>query len=131
MTGAVAGRSALKIHETLTTTGEAACVYLTVEDGALAIALDDVTFPLGSEALDAVMARYGGPVEPSERLIEVAAIALAGGRTVRHVRHLARYDVIARDFVVYDVPGRDSVCALAITVSAALAHLARATAAAR
>jgi hypothetical protein len=107
----------LKIHETLTATGEASLVHLAIDSG--------------ESALEAVMARFGAPLEPSEPLIAVATLDLGGGRAVRHVRHLALYDVIARDFVVYDVPGRDSLCALAITVSAALAHLARANLAAR
>jgi len=122
----------LKIHETLTATGEASLVHLTVDGGELALVLDDQEpLALGESALEAVMGRFGAPLEPSEPLIAVATLDLGGGRAVRHVRHLALYDVIARDFVVYDVPGRDSLCALAITVSAALAHLARANLAAR
>ena len=117
----------LKIHETITATGATSFVHLTVRDGGLAIVLDDETpLTLGEGALEAVMTRFGAPLEPSEPLIAVGALDLGGGRAVRHVRHLARYDVIARDFVVYDVPGRDALCALAVTVSAALAHLARA-----
>jgi|CZKU01.1.fsa_nt_gi hypothetical protein len=122
----------LKIHETLTATGEASLVHLAIDSGELALVLDDKEpLALGESALEAVMARFGAPLEPSEPLIAVATLDLGGGRAVRHVRHLALYDVIARDFVVYDVPGRDSLCALAITVSAALAHLARANLAAR
>ena len=121
----------LKIHETITATGKPSFVHLKVAGGALMIDLDDETFPLGPGALEAVMARFGAPLEPSEPLIDVGTLDLGGGRAVRHVRHLARYDVIARDFVVYDLPGRDSLCALAVTVSAALAHLGRASAAAR
>jgi hypothetical protein len=125
-------RAMLKIHETITATGEASLVHLTVDEGALALVLDGgAPVALGEVALEAVMARFGAPLEPSEPLIAVATLELDGGRAVRHVRHLARYDVIARDFVVYDVPGRDSLCALAITVSAALAHLARASVDAR
>jgi hypothetical protein len=116
----------IKIHETITPTGDASFVHLSIEDGALAVVVDGETLAVGEGALQAVMARFGAPLEPSEPLIAVAALDLGGGRAVRHVRHLARYDVIARDFVVYDVPDRDSLCALAVTVSAALVHLARA-----
>jgi hypothetical protein len=116
----------LKIHETLEPSGDTSFVHLTIDDGTLAVAVDGETLAIGEDALAAVMARFGGPLETSEPLIAVDALDLGGGRLVRHVRHLARYDVIARDFVVYDVPGRDSLCALAITVSGALVHLARA-----
>jgi nucleoside-diphosphate-sugar epimerase len=119
----------LKIHETYAATGEASLTHLTVEDGALALVLDaGAPLPLDEGALDAVMARFGGPLETSEPVIAVGALDLPGGGRVRHVRHLARYDVIARDFLVHEVPGREPVCALAVTVSAALAHLARARA---
>jgi hypothetical protein len=121
----------IKIHETITPSGDASFVHLAIEDGTLAIVVDGEALAVGEGALQAVMARFGAPLEPSEPLIAVAALDLGGGRAVRHVRHLARYDVIARDFVVYDVPDRDSLCALAVTVSAALVHLARANLAAR
>jgi hypothetical protein len=75
-----------------------------------------------------VLDRFGAPVEPSESLIAVGALPLWEGHTLRHVRHLARYDVIARDYLVYESPGGEPRCALATTVAGALAHLARATA---
>jgi len=117
----------IKIHETITPTGDASFVHLAIEDGALTIVVDGEALAVGEGALQAVMARFGAPLEPSEPLIAVASLDLGSGRALRHVRHLARYDVIARDFVVYDVPDRDSFCALAVTVSAALVHLARRT----
>jgi len=51
---------------------------------------------------------------------------LPDGEILRHVRHLAGYDVIARDYVVYESPDHETSCALAATVSAALLHLGRA-----
>jgi hypothetical protein len=45
---------------------------------------------------------------------------------LRHVRHLAGYDVIARDYLVHDRgDGTEPLCAMATRVAAALAHLAR------
>jgi hypothetical protein len=35
--------------------------------------------------------------------------------------------VIARDYLVLDLPGQEPLCALAVTVAGALVHLARAT----
>jgi hypothetical protein len=115
----------LKIHETITGSGEAAIVYLTVEDGGLAIVADRERFALADVALDAVMVRFGAPLEPAEPVAEVAKLDLGGGRALRHVRHLGRYDVIARDYLVHDVPGREPLCALATTVAGALVHLGR------
>ena len=52
-------------------------------------------------------------------------IDLGGGRTLQRIRHLARYDVIARDFLVWCAPGREPLVELAVTISGALEHLAR------
>jgi hypothetical protein len=119
----------LRIHETTTTSGGLSSVFLRLEDGVLAIVSDEGTFALAEGALDAVMARFGAPLEPTERVAEIERIELGAGRALRHVRHLARGDVIARDYVVYEAPGQEPRCALATTVAAALAHLGRAAAA--
>jgi hypothetical protein len=119
----------LKIHETITASGQAATVHLTTEGGGLAIVAEGVRLALADVALDAVMLRFGAPLEPAEPIAEVARLDLGGGRALRHVRHLGRYDVIARDYLVYDVPGRESLCALATTVAGSLAHLGRTTSA--
>jgi hypothetical protein len=114
----------LKIHETTTATGELAPVVLEVVEGSLVI--DDLPLPDG--ALEAVMKKFGGPLEDAEggRVADVDALDLGGGRRLRHVRHLSRFDVIARDYLVYERPGEDPRCAIATTVAGALSHLARA-----
>ena len=119
----------LKVHETTTKDGLAP-VFLRFEDGVLAITSDDGAFPLPEGALAAVMERYGAPLETTEKLVHVGALDLGGGRTLRQVRHLARYDVIARDFLVYEASGHDPICALATTVAGVLGHLGRAARAA-
>jgi hypothetical protein len=43
------------------------------------------------------------------------------------LRHLGRYDVIARDFFVLLRPGAEPLAELAATIAAALTHLARAS----
>jgi len=116
----------LKIHETTKPDGELAPIFLVLEDGVLAITSDEGTFALPEGALDAVMTRFGGPLEPSEQLMPVATLDLGSGKALRHVRHLARYDVIARDYIVYETPDREPVCALATTLAGALGHLGRA-----
>ncbi len=116
----------LKIGETVTATNESAAVFLRADGGALALVAAGATLPLPAGALEAVMARYGLPLEPGEPLAPVGALELGGGRSLRHVRHLGRYDVIARDFLLYEAAGAEPVCALAVTIVAALDHLARA-----
>jgi hypothetical protein len=118
--------AALKVHETTTADGRLAPVVLGIGAGALSIVADGVPLALPHGALEAVMARYGAPLETAERLLDVASLDLGDGRALRHVRHLARYDVIARDYLVYEAPGREPVCALATTVAGALEHLAQA-----
>ena len=56
----------------------------------------------------------------------IATLRLAEGESLRHLRHLAGYDVIARDYLVYEHPNGEALCALAATVAAALLHLGRA-----
>jgi hypothetical protein len=120
----------LKVHETATAEGGYASVHLSAIDGALALVLEDgasrVNLLLPDGALDAVMARFGKPLDPAASVHEVASLDLGAGSVLRHVRHLARYDVIARDYVVSESPGREPLCALATTVAGALEHLARA-----
>jgi len=103
---------------TLEVAGEGEALRLRVGDAA------PLCLPV--EVLERVMARYGKPLAPDVRL-DGPCLELGGGRRIRHLRHLARYDVIARDFLVWTSPGQEPVAELAVTVSAALVHLARLT----
>lgn len=118
----------LKIHEVTTPSGALSSIFLQGSGGALAIVNDEGTFALPEGALDAVMARFGEPFDPASRVAVVAMLELDGGAVLRHVRHLGAYDVIARDYLVYEVAGRAPLCALATTVAGALDHLGRAIA---
>ena len=125
-----------KIHEFSSASGELSTVCLRVENGQLEIVSPDGAWPLPDSALHAVLSRFGAPVDPDARTSTVAELTLPSGETVRHVRHLAGYDVIARDYIVYDAAvttqGEPStsepLCALAATVAAALLHLGKAQA---
>jgi hypothetical protein len=118
----------LKIHEITTATGALAPIFVRVDDGTLVLVVTgDGAYPLPDGALDAVMTRYGKPLEDGVELMEIAALDLGEGKTLWHARHLARYDVIARDFLIYGRAGAEALCALATTVAGALDHLARAT----
>lgn len=127
----------LKIHETTEADGSLAPVSLVrlrpgTGDGEGAgeaeLALDKAgrTRPLPPGALPAVMRRFAAPFDRSAQVREVAALDLGGGAVLRHVRHLDAFDVIARDYLVYEAPGREPACAMATTVAGALEHLARA-----
>jgi hypothetical protein len=116
----------LKVHEITTAAGGLSEVLLRFEAGLLALVTSEETLELPEGALDAAMARFGAPFETAERVAVVGVLDLGEGRALRHVRHLAVYDVIARDFLVYDVPGRDPMVALATTVAGALDRLGRA-----
>lgn len=109
----------LRIHETTREDGALAAMFLS-EAG---LVRDDGTYPLPAGAVGIVMKRYGGPLDPAEDVMEVGRLAIDGG-LLRHVRHLARYDVIARDWLVWERAGDPAVVALANTVAKALEHLA-------
>jgi hypothetical protein len=116
----------LKIHEVSSATGGLSALFLRFEGGVLEIVGDDGADALPAGALDAVMRRYGAPFDPEARVSLVASLALDQGRALRHVRHLAGYDVIARDYLVYDTSDQEPLCAMSATVAVALAHLGRA-----
>jgi hypothetical protein len=116
----------LKIGESSSENGELAAIFLSFESGTLLLFDSQGKLPLPQGALEAVMARFGAPFDPNQRILEVAQLELTTGHKLRHVRHLAGYDVISRDYLVFDRPDASPLCALAATVSAALAHLGRA-----
>lgn len=105
----------LKIHET-----SAAAVHLDADAAGEAIVLAEGRFPLPPGAIAAVFRRFGAPLDPGARLMEIAVLELPEG-PLRHVRHKATWDVIARDYLVLG-----ERCVLATTVAGALEHLGRA-----
>lgn len=122
-------RVKLAIDERTETDGTLARTYLVREDGSLAVELEGAapeSHLLPEGVLDAVMTRFGKPLEPTEKLTEVASLDLGDGGRLRHVRHLARYDVIALDYLVLERPGEEPLVAIATTVAGALVHLGRA-----
>lgn len=118
----------LKIHEETTSQGGLSPVCLRVDGDQLLIATDADALALPEAALDAVMSRFGAPFDSEASIHSVSLLELGNGARLRHVRHLAGYDVIARDYLVYDREGQESLCALSTTVTAALLHLGRAAA---
>jgi hypothetical protein len=119
----------LKIHELTTESGTLEGVFLrtAVGDGrTLELVELGRAVPLPPDALEKVMARYGAPFDTEAEIAVVGELALGDGRRLRQVRHLAGYDVIARDYLVLDAPQGESLCALGTTVAGALQFLARA-----
>jgi hypothetical protein len=120
----------LKVHELTSDTGALEGVFLRVTAGGALLELVEPsgTLPVPSGALEKVMARYGAPFDADARIDVVGELDLGDGRRLRQVRHLAGYDVIARDYLVLEQRDGESLCALGTTVAGALQHLARAAA---
>lgn len=113
----------LKIHELILPSGELSSVFLRVDAAALTLLSDDTELRLPDGALRAVMERYGAPFDRAAKSMSQGTLALPDGANLQHVRHLAGYDVIARDYLVYEAPGLEPVCVMATTVAGALRHL--------
>ncbi len=75
--------------------------------------------------IEALFGRYGAP--PEQGLVARGPrLELGPGGALVHFRFLAKYDVIAKDWLLYEAPGREPLVALATQIAAALEHLARA-----
>lgn len=114
-------------------------------DGAFALCRESAlrdgsseVWPLPPGAVEAVMKRYGKPLESASVLRgTIESLALDGALPAAHAhhegglrlvrfRHLARFDVVARDYVALVGPRAEPICELATAVTSALFHLARA-----
>jgi len=116
----------MMIHEQVDEAGELVRTSLSFEEGEVAIAIADLLLPLPIGALEAVMKRYGKELGIGEEEMMIGdRLALDEGRTLLRFRFMARYDVIARDYLALLVPGEAGLCELATSVTAALEHLAR------
>lgn len=120
--------SALKIDESATPSGAVTSVILRIDDGVMSLVDESGAHALPENALDAVMRRYGMPFDASDsrRVTRVASLDLGDGRALHHIQHLARFDVIALDWLVYEKPSQDALCVMARDAARALAHLANA-----
>lgn len=121
--------SRLRIWEKTGASGEAAAVWLEAREGHVVIGVGDAEIgPLPREAIDAVLDRFGKPLEDGvwESIAPASPWLLGGGAALVTFRYLARYDVIARDWIALERPGKARVAALAVTIAGALEHLAAA-----
>lgn len=117
----------LLLHETFGDGDRPLVVTLTREPEGLVLSYPGGATELDAEVVVAVMERYGRELEPS---IDVRgpSLALDDAHTLVRIRHLARYDVIARDYVVLVRPHGVPLVELATSVAGALVHLAEAAA---
>ncbi len=83
--------------------------------------------PVPAGAVQAVMARYGRPasgdVEAMLESLELG-IVLDDGGSLSAFRFQPRYDVFAKQYLAWQRPGEPALVELAVSVSAALTHLA-------
>ncbi|MEO7110259.1 MAG: hypothetical protein ABI183_07475 [Polyangiaceae bacterium] len=113
------------IHEATKNDGTLFRICLHEHDAILFLVDDSGEHPLPEGALEAVMLRYAKPLEsPMTNIVDT--LALSNGTKLSRFRHLAIYDVIARDYIAYETPETEPICELATAVTAALSHLARA-----
>ncbi len=124
------------MHESHDASGRQARVHLELEptdrasatSPALCLVYEDQRVELPWPLVVAVFERYGKEQAPEIRPApDAVRLDLGEGRALVHLRHLARFDVIARDFVVLERPDRPPLVELCTAIGAALVHLAEAT----
>jgi hypothetical protein len=120
----------ITLHERTTEQGALERTTLRAHEGHLALVTGPDAAPLPEGAVEAVLARYGKPMELAESDAAIEeSLDLGQGRRLIRFRFRPRFDVIARDYLALCVPGQDPVCELAVAVTGALEHLARSWAA--
>jgi hypothetical protein len=116
----------ITIYETAGDAGSLVRTSLAVEEDGLSLRVGDQLLPLPDGALDAVMKRYGKPLDAREGDMMVdERLDLGDGRSLVRFRFMRRYDVIARDYLVLYEPDAEPLCEMATSIAAALDHLAR------
>lgn len=116
----------ITIHESENVAEGLVKTRLVWEDGRLSLAVGETVRPLPEGALEAVLKRFGKPLGVSSDEMKIdEQLELGGGRRLARFRFLARYDVIARDYLVLYTNDGEPLCELATSVTAALDHLAR------
>ena len=116
----------ITIHETTDDAGGLVRTGLAHGEDGLALSVGGELLPLPDGALEAVMARYGKPLDArDEDMMVDERLELGDGRALVRFRFMRRYDVIARDYLVLYEPGGEPLCEMATSIAAALDHLAR------
>jgi len=112
----------LLLHERTLPGGGVEKTWLEVERGTLFFHVEGVAKTEVSLAmLDGVMRRYGRPLA-DDVSVEEPQLQVAG-RALSLLRYRPRYDVIARDYLVYTKAGEAPTAELATAITGALAYL--------
>ncbi len=98
-------------------------VRVAVDGDAAILHVGRCSARLPPTAIQAVMQRYGKPLQAPLETIE--RIALPGGTTLARARFRPRYDVIAKDYAVWTSEGGETFAELSVTVAAALRFLVK------
>ncbi len=122
------------LHEHFADDGAAERTTLTLEGSDLRIALERggalrEAHLVPPELVRGIFRRYGKPLDEGTKPL-APALRLSDGSSLAALRHLARFDVVARDWLVWSALGEEPLAELSTSVSAALWHLVRARAAA-
>jgi hypothetical protein len=110
------------LDERILADGRVAKTWADVDGDKLHLRDDDGTAGvLSLVAVDRVMARYGRALDPGVALVgDVLAI---GDHRLRRLRFHAIVDAEGRDYLVWERPGAEPLCAIATMVTAALRYL--------
>lgn len=119
----------LCLHERTRDDGSIERTYLDAHHGgdeaSLSLHVDgEAPRSLPLDVLMAVMKRYGRVLDDAVTFgPDAERLAVGGGVEVVHFRHLAKYDVIARDWIALIEPHAEPIAELSTAVSGALRHL--------
>jgi hypothetical protein len=113
------------IHELIGAEGQSLRVYLEALEGnmVLSSAQDAVIVP--TAVLRKVFNRYAKPLDVSSIKLDVDTVYIENttGLRVHYFRHLATYDVIARDYLAFESADSEPRAELATGIAAALMTL--------
>ena len=115
----------MTLHEHTSETGNLVRTHLEADSDVLTLVVGDEALALPDGALRTVMRRFGKPLEDGTDPPAEETLDLGDGHSLVRFRFLRRYDVIARDYLVYRAPGEEPICEMATSVTGALEHLAR------
>ena len=116
----------ITIDERIGDDGASVITELARDDETIRVVDDGrVVGELSCETIRAVMNRYAKALDDGIALCG-PSLDLGEDRRLVMLRHRARYDVIARDFLVFVTKDEEPRAALSTTIAAALIHLARA-----
>jgi hypothetical protein len=120
-----ASRARLLLHEATQPNGQLETSWLELAGDELALRSGDaepLAVPL--RVLAGVMRRYGRPLA-DETSLTGPELLLPSGERLTLLRHLARFDVVAKDYLVFEAPGDAPLAELATAVTAALSFVAK------